>query len=254
MSSKPKLFATLSSLLVSVLLCSCAESVVTERDEFKEGLEPSSSSKPVEVPLRPEFVKAMKDREQQRQEFIKLAKAAPPILDEWKPAASAKTPDGFSVTVPETKISLRVPKKWKTEYNEAPLSKYLFCKAPMRQDLTNPVLLVALIKPSPQQQMDAGQGLVETIRSIRPTRANWQQSKIEWGKIAGQKFARVYWSGDDAGKITYHTIGFIYATTIDLAGKKSLLVLSAQDIDKYSNDTLPVIENEILRTKFNKGS
>ncbi|MBY0546421.1 MAG: hypothetical protein K2W95_03975 [Candidatus Obscuribacterales bacterium] len=254
MSSKTTLFTTFSSLFASVLLCSsCTNTVVTERDEMKEGLEPSSSAMPAEVPLRPEFIKAMQDREKKRQEFIKMAKQAPITFDEWKPLSS-KTPDGFTITVPETSISLRVPKKWKSEFNEAPLSKYLFCKPPMRQDLTNPVLLVALIKPSAQQQMDAGQGLVETIKSMRPTRANWQQSKIEWGTIAGQKFARVYWSGDDVGKITYHTIGFIYATTIELAGRKSLIVLSAQDIDKYSNDTLPVIENEILRTKFNKGS
>lgn len=216
---------------------------------MQEGMQ-HSSTQPVEVPLRPEFIKAMRDREKKRQEIIKLAREAPAIVDEWTPSPSAALPDGVSITVPDTKIALRLPKSWKTEFNQAPLSNYLLCKPPTRQDRTNPALLVALIKPSAEQQLETAQGLVETIKSLRPTRANWQQSKIEWGKISGQKFARIYWSGDDVGKVTFHFVGFIYATTINLAGKKHLVVLSAQEIEKYSNTTLPVIENEILRTKF----
>lgn len=230
--------------LLATILCGCVESTVTEFD--KE--ETDKSAKPVEVPLRPAFVKAMQQRAQETKRFQQLAKSVPAKLDEWKP--SKPLARGNPVEVQFLKTALIMPGQWRLSNPEVPNTDTLLCRGPERDDKTQPVLMVSLVKPAHGQKFDIAAGLAETLRGMKLTRPNWTQSEFEWGKINGRTFARAYFQGDDAGKVTFHATGWIYVATITKDGNTCLLLFTAQDIDKYADKTLPSLEDAVLSVKI----
>jgi hypothetical protein len=143
----------------------------------------------------------------------------------------------FSLCLPRDysvmKLSMQVPKG---------MEMFVYVNKKRPEGERPSIILLTL----PKEDMSLSNSMINFVAGIRDKKEvnAWRQSKIEYGKIAGQVFARLYWQGVDPQK-TSPLRGLIYISQT----KDGSLCISAQDTLAGAQQSFPVIETAIFTLK-----
>lgn len=182
-----------------------------------------------------------------QQSGMKITKQ-PESMQQW--SAGTLPSDWKELPLTDLSAALRVPAGWMLSPKvPGQFSYYWLCRAPERKDKTATTLLLAVITPPGVPTIE--DGLRDTLHGIKRTRPNWSNTNPEWGIISGKPFLRSYWCGEAVASKIETTCGVTYVTVLpSVLNKKSLLILSAQDLKQYAGKTIPEVEKFIRGTVF----
>jgi hypothetical protein len=152
-------------------------------------------------------------------------------------------------------LELQMPKKFSPNQREVPHHKMLLFFAPARKDRSGALFMInamstkdggAAGKPETAKSYTLKEAMDLVLKTQQTARShNWKVGPMESGLVNGQKFMRVYWSGDEPG-MNKPMQGFIYGTVFN----GDFVQFAAQDMSQYANEALPALDNAVRTVHF----